>query len=819
MMKVLKFGGTSLGKAENIKRVIDIVKKELQKSGEISIVVSAFSGVTNDLIRLGNLAKTRNPKYKELFENLKNRHVDVLETLIDQEKVDNVRKNVNSLFKELYDVVNGVYLLKELTPKSLDLIMSFGERLSAHIISEYAKCCGIDAEFVDARDLVITDENFGSARVIFEKTFENIKNFYKENKRTKIITGFIASTEEGETITLGRGGSDFTASIFATALGAEEVQIWTDVNGVMTADPNKVPDAFPIDFLTYEEAMELSHFGAKVIYPPAIQPAMMENIPIRILNTFNPSFEGTILQKTAKPSAQPIKGISSIENIALLRIQGSGMVGVPGTASRIFGALARKEINVILITQASSEHSICIAVEPNSVKAAKKVIESEFALEIKTHMVDEVVVEEELSIVAIVGENMRRTVGISGRLFNSLGENGINVVAIAQGSSELNISIVIAKNDEIKALNVIHEAFFLSKVKTVNLFIVGTGLIGSTLLKRIRNYHKFFIDEQGIDLKVIGLANIDKMLFDIKGINLASWQELLEKSTQQTDIAKYCEEVKKLNLPYSIFIDCTASEKVVKYYPEIIKSNISIVTPNKLANISRFNDYKKIRELCKKHNTHFLYETNVGAGLPIISTLCNLLNSGDQIIKIEAILSGTLTYIFTNINKNNPLSKVVKDAMKKGYTEPDPRVDLSGMDMAKKLLILIREMGVEMELEDIHLEKFLPEKLFRIETVESFWEELEKYDSEFETRRSSVWKNGRALRYIARYENNEAKISLEEIDKNHPFYSLKGSDNIVAFTTERYKETPLIIKGAGAGAEVTASGVLADIIKISNYLK
>ncbi len=817
-MKVLKFGGTSLGKAENIRRVIDIVKKELQKSGEISIVVSAFSGVTNDLIRMGNFSKTRNLKYKEVFENLKNRHLEVIETLIDQPRVDNVKKNVNSLFVELSDIAHGVYLLKELTPKSLDLIMSFGERLSAYITTEYAKCRGIDAEFVDTRNLVITDENFGAARVIFDKTFANIKDFYKGNKRTKIITGFIASTEEGETITLGRGGSDFTASIFATALDAEEVQIWTDVNGVMTADPNKVPDAFPIDFLTYEEAMELSHFGAKVIYPPAIQPAMLKNIPIRILNTFNPSFEGTILQKTAKPSSQPIKGISSIENIALLRIQGSGMVGVPGTASRIFGALAKKEINVILITQASSEHSICIAVEPNSVKAAKKVIELEFALEIRTHMVDEVIVEEGLSIVAIVGENMRRTVGISGRLFNSLGENGINVVAIAQGSSELNISIVIAKKDEIKALNVIHEAFFLSKVKTVNLFIVGTGLIGSTLLNRIRNYHHFFRDRQGINLRVIGLGNIDKMLFDIKGIDLAHWQELLAQSTRPKDIAKYLEEMNKLNLPYSIFIDCTASEEVVKYYPEIIKSNISIVTPNKLANISRFNDYRTIRELCKKHNTHFLYETNVGAGLPIISTLRNLINSGDQIIKIEAILSGTLTYIFTNI-VHNPLSKVVKEAVKKGYTEPDPRVDLSGMDMAKKLLILVREIGVEMELEDIHIEKFLPEKLFGIETVESFWEELEKFDSEFETRRSSMWKNGRVLRYIARYENNEAKISLEEIDKNHPFYSLKGSDNIVAFTTERYKETPLIIKGAGAGAEVTASGVLADIIKISNYLK
>ena len=817
-MKILKFGGTSLNKAENVKHVINLIKQQYQSCNELSIVVSAFGGVTDSLIDISSLAENRDSNYGSCLKSLEQRHYEIIDQLFTTRGSQKIKKIISNLWEELEDVVHGIYLIKELSKRSLDLIMSFGERLSAHIVTEYAVQSGLQAQFLDARELVVTDDNFGSAKVDFEVTLKNISDYYKKQKGMKIITGFIASTEQGATTTLGRGGSDLTASIFGAALGADEIQIWTDVDGVMTADPEKVQDALSLDSLTYEEAMELSHFGANVLHPPAIQPALEKNITIRILNTFNTDFKGTILTKRLRSSDHLIKGISSIEDIALLRIQGSGMIGVPGIASRLFSALAKGRINVILISQASSEHSICIAVDPTIVNDAKKLIESEFTLEIDAHLIDNVIIERGLSIIAIVGENMQKTSGISGRLFSALGENGINVVAIAQGSSELNISVVVSKNDEIKSLNAIHEAFFLSESKSVNLFIVGTGLIGSTLLNRIEKDYDFFLKKQHIDFRVMALANINNMVLNESGIDLSDWENTLGKYQEKMDISNFIEKMKRMNLPHSIFVDCTASEEITEFYPEILKSNISIVTPNKIANIAAFEKHQELRELSKKHNTHFLYETNVGAGLPVISTLQGLLISGDIITKIEAILSGTLAYIFTSVNKNKSLSKVVKDAMEKGYTEPDPRTDLSGMDMAKKLLILVREMRVRMELDDIILERFLPDACFEVETVEDFLKELEKYDNRFEEKRKRAEEKGKVLRYIARYEDNKARISLEEVNINHPFYFLEWSDNIIAFTTERYKETPLVIKGAGAGAEVTASGVLADIVKISNFL-
>lgn len=817
-MKILKFGGTSLNKAENVKHVINLIKQQYQSCNELSIVVSAFGGVTDSLIDISSLAENRDSNYGSCLKSLEQRHYEIIDQLFTTRGSQKIKKIISNLWEELEDVVHGIYLIKELSKRSLDLIMSFGERLSAHIVTEYAVQSGLQAQFLDARELVVTDDNFGSAKVDFEVTLKNISDYYKKQKGMKIITGFIASTEQGATTTLGRGGSDLTASIFGAALGADEIQIWTDVDGVMTADPEKVQDALSLDSLTYEEAMELSHFGANVLHPPAIQPALEKNITIRILNTFNTDFKGTILTKRLRSSDHLIKGISSIEDIALLRIQGSGMIGVPGIASRLFSALAKGRINVILISQASSEHSICVAVDPTIVNDAKKLIESEFTLEIDAHLIDNVIIERGLSIIAIVGENMQKTSGISGRLFSALGENGINVVAIAQGSSELNISVVVSKNDEIKSLNAIHEAFFLSESKSVNLFIVGTGLIGSTLLNRIEKDYDFFLKNQHIDFRVMALANINNMVLNESGIDLSDWENTLGKYQEKMDISNFIEKMKRMNLPHSIFVDCTASEEITEFYPEILKSNISIVTPNKIANIAAFEKHQELRELSKKHNTHFLYETNVGAGLPVISTLQGLLISGDIITKIEAILSGTLAYIFTSVNKNKSLSKVVKDAMEKGYTEPDPRTDLSGMDMAKKLLILVREMRVRMELDDIILERFLPDACFEVETVEDFLKELEKYDTRFEEKRKMAEEKGKVLRYIARYEDNKARISLEEVNVNHPFYFLEWSDNIIAFTTERYKETPLVIKGAGAGAEVTASGVLADIVKISNFL-
>ena len=817
-MKMLKFGGTSLNKAENVKHVINLIKQQYQSCNELSIVVSAFGGVTDSLIDISSLAENKDSNYGSCLKSLEQRHYEIIDQLFTSKGIQKIKKIISNLWEELEDVVHGIYLIKELSKRSLDLIMSFGERLSAHIVTEYAVQSGLQAQFLDARELVVTDDNFGSAKVYFEVTLKNISDYYKKQKGMKIITGFIASTKQGATTTLGRGGSDLTASIFGAALGADEIQIWTDVDGVMTSDPEKVQDALSLDSLTYEEAMELSHFGANVLHPPAIQPALEKNITIRILNTFNTDFKGTILTKSSRPSDHLIKGISSIKDIALLRIQGSGMIGVPGIASRLFSALAKGRINVILISQASSEHSICIAVDPTIVNDAKKLIESEFTLEIDAHLIDNVIIERGLSIIAVVGENMQKTSGISGRLFSALGENGINVVAIAQGSSELNISVVVSKNDEIKSLNAIHEAFFLSESKSVNLFIVGTGLIGSTLLNRIEKDYDFFLKNQHIDFKVMVLANINNMALNESGIDLSDWENTLGKSQEKMDISNFIEKMKRMNLPHSIFVDCTASEGITEFYPEILKSNISIVTPNKIANIAAFEKHQELRELSKRHNTHFLYETNVGAGLPVISTLQGLLISGDIITKIEAILSGTLAYIFTSVNKNKSLSKVVKDAMEKGYTEPDPRTDLSGMDMAKKLLILVREMRVRMELNDIILERFLPDACFGVETVEDFLKELEGYDTRFEEKRKRAEEKGKVLRYIARYEDNKARISLEEVNENHPFYFLEWSDNIIAFTTERYKETPLVIKGAGAGAEVTASGVLADIVKISNFL-
>ena len=817
-MKILKFGGTSLNKAENVKHVINLIKQQYQSCNELFIVVSAFGGVTDSLIDISSLAENRDSNYGSCLKSLEQRNYEIIDQLFTTRGSQKIKKIISNLWEELEDVVHGIYLIKELSKRSLDLIMSFGERLSAQIVTEYAIQSGLQAQFLDARELVVTDDNFGSAKVDFEVTLKNISDYYKKQKGMKIITGFIASTEQGATTTFGRGGSDLTASIFGAALGADEIQIWTDVDGVMTADPEKVQDALSLDSLAYEEAMELSHFGANVLHPPAIQPALEKSITIRILNTFNTDFKGTILTKRSRPGDHLIKGISSIEDIALLRIQGSGMIGVPGIASRLFSALAKGRINVILISQASSEHSICVAVDPTIVNDAKKLIESEFTLEIDAHLIDNVIIEIGLSIIAIVGANMQKTSGISGRLFSALGENGINVVAIAQGSSELNISVVVSKNDEIKSLNAVHEAFFLSESKSVNLFIVGTGLIGSTLLNRIEKDYDFFLKNQHIDFRVMALANINNMALNESGIDLSDWENTLGKSQEKMDISNFIEKMKRMNLPHSIFVDCTASEEITEFYPEILKSNISIVTPNKIANIAAFEKHQELRELSKKHNSHFLYETNVGAGLPVISTLQGLLISGDIITKIEAILSGTLAYIFTSVNKNKSLSKVVKDAMEKGYTEPDPRTDLSGMDMAKKLLILVREMRVRMELDDIILERFLPDACFEVETVEDFLKELEKYDTRFEEKRKRAEEKGKVLRYIARYEDNKARISLEEVNVNHPFYFLEWSDNIIAFTTERYKETPLVIKGAGAGAEVTASGVLADIVKISNFL-
>ena len=815
-MKILKFGGTSVENPERIKNVVKIILNSKKENKDIAVVFSAFGGVTDQLIEMSSLACKGNEEYKQSFTKLEKRHLDAVHALMPAAKQAKVLNNVKEFLNELETLLYGVFLVKESSIKTLDTIVSLGELLSTYIISQYIEEYTA-AEFLDARLVVKTDDNFGAARVNSELTSKNIKEHFSKHKALQCITGFIGSTPNGQTTTLGRGGSDYTASLFAAALNAQEIEIWKDVDGVMTADPKKVKKAFSIASMTYEEAMELTHFGAKVIYPPTIQPAMKNNIHLRIRNSFNPDFSGTIVSNAGLKNDYPIKGISSISNIALLRVEGPGMVGVAGIAMRLFGALARKSISVILITQASSEHSICIAVDSKHAMPAKKIIEDEFSLEINAGMIDEVVVESELAIVAVVGEYMRKTTGVSGRLFQVLGKNGINVVAIAQGSSELNISVVVNKSHEVKALNVIHDAFFLSGVRTVNLFLVGVGLIGGTLLKQINSHSKFLNEHYSLDVKVVSIANTKKMIFNENGISLTNWKEQLEAAIPM-DIGKFIKTIKSSNLSNSVFVDCTASDEIVGHYEDILKSSISIVTPNKRANSGNLEHYLKLKAAAQKGGVKFLYETNVGGGLPIISTLQDLFFSGDQILKIEAVLSGTLSYIFNNFKEDQKFSAIVKKAKELGYTEPDPRDDLNGLDFARKLLILAREAGFMLEPNDITVENIMPESCKKAASVEEFFIELQKHDNLFEQKKKEAEKAGKVLRFIGTLENGKAQISLQKVDGKHPFYSLNGSDNIISFTTARYSDRPLVIRGPGAGAEVTAAGVFADIINTANYL-
>lgn len=817
-MKILKFGGTSVGTAQSIMQVAEIIKDYYDQNVRISLVVSAFSGITNHLIEVGKIAAQSDEHYKRIFQQIEDKHFSIIRELITVKNQSHVFAKVKFLLNELDDLLHGVYLLKELSPRTQDLVQSFGERMSAYIISEILKQRGLPADYLDARKVVRTDSAFGRAKVNFKETNTNIDNYFKHTDHIQVITGFIGSTDQDETTTLGRGGSDYTASIFAAALDADEVEIWTDVDGVMTADPKAVKSAFSLSSISYSEAMEMSHFGAKVIYPPTLQPVFGSNIPIRIKNTFNRTFPGTLISKTSQTLDFPVKGISSIKDITLINVIGSGMVGVPGVASRLFGTLARHDINVILITQASSEHSICFAVDPEQTALAKQKLEEEFALELQSRKIDSVLVEDNFSIVAIIGENMRKTVGISGKMLSTLGKNGINVKAIAQGSSELNISVVIGKEDLSKALNSMHEAFFLSDIKSLNIYLIGTGLIGSTLLAQIRKQFEYLYNEQHIKLNIIGIANSRKMYFDDLGIPLEHWKDLLLSSSEESNVRSFVEKILFLNLQNSVFVDCTASYEVINYYQELLKHNITVVTPSKLANSGSLADYHKLQQVSFRQGVKFHYETNVGAGLPVITTLNDLKHSGDRIIKIEGVLSGTLSYIFNSFKPGTQFSEVVKEAKQKGYTEPDPRDDLNGMDVSRKILILAREVGLKLEPDDVTTENILPENCLNADSVEEFFTELEKSNEIFEKRRDEAESKGEVLRFIAVLENNQVTVGLKSVDTNHPFYTLSGSDNIISFTTERYKERPLVIKGPGAGAEVTAAGVFAEIISISNYL-
>jgi aspartokinase/homoserine dehydrogenase 1 len=816
-MKVLKFGGSSLATPERVLSVIDIVRPYWEEGSLKALVVSAFGGVTDILIQASNAALSGRQEFEVLVNQVSQRHLEAVKALIHVRRQSAILAQTKVMLNELEDVLQGVFLVHELTPRTLDFVMSFGERLSAYIISEAFIDKAYPATFIDARQVVRTDDHFGNAKVDFETTHRLITERITGNGKLNVVTGFIGSSASGETTTLGRSGSDYTAAIFAGAMEVQSLEIWTDVDGMMTADPRKVKKAFTVSEMSYAEAMELSHFGAKVIFPATMQPVMSRQIPIWIRNTFNPSFPGTRIHAQANGRELAIKGISSMAQITLLSVEGSGLLGVAGTSRRLFGVLGSEKINVILISQASSEHSICLAVETRHAERARKSIELEFQYEIRSGEMDEVVVETGLSIVAIVGEGMKHNPGTSGRMFNTLGKNGINIHAIAQGSSELNISAVISDADTSKALNALHEAFFLSDRKVLNLFLAGTGLIGSALLKMIAQQREHLSTSSALEINIAGVANSRKMLFDQGGIQPLNAMENLKALGEVSDAAVFCDRIREFNLPNSVFVDCTSSEIVTDQYKSLFHASVSIVTPNKKANSGPQEKYDALRSESHKRGVKFLYETNVGAGLPIINTLNDLILSGDKIIRIEAVLSGTLNFIFSTFNGTIPFSAIVGMAREKGYTEPDPRDDLNGMDVARKMLILARESGVRLDIDDVTVQNLVPEPLRTNKSIEEFLGGLAAFDGQFEKRRDEAEKKSEKLRYMAVFDGNSVTASLTSVNAEHPFYSLSGSDNMIRITTERYNERPMVIRGPGAGAEVTAAGVFADVIRIANY--
>jgi len=815
-MKVIKFGGSSVGSSDALRKVLAIIQSKID-SERLVVVVSALRSVTDQLIEMSTLASEGDDSYRELLVSIEKRHFEIINELFPANSRSDIITDYKLTVNELEDVLQGVFLIRELTAKTLDFILGFGERFSAMILAALLNHHKINSLFTDARKLIKTDENFGSARVLTAPTFQNIRNYLDQNgQEVIVVTGFISSTEKNESTTLGRGGSDYTASLFGAALQADAIEIWTDVDGLMTADPRKVKSAFSVEYASYEEAMELSHFGAKVIYPPTIQPALKSGIPILIKNTFKPEHPGTEISKEIKKGNGAIRGMSSIEKVTLITLKGSGMIGVSGVSARLFGSLSRKNINIILITQSSSEHTITLAVMPGDALVAKHTIEMEFSHELQADSIDEIRVEHDLSVIAVVGDNMRQIPGIAGRVFNALGRNGINIVAIAQGSSERNISFVVDSKNEKKAMNTLHDAFFLSGVKTMNLYLIGVGLIGSKLLDIVREQAKVLYDDYQLDMKLRGVANSGKMLIREESLDLKDWKEILDRDGKEMDLKQFVTEMKEMNLPNSVFIDCTASGDIQTVYEEVLSASISVVTPNKKANSSKQSFFNSLHKTARKHNAAYRYETNVGAGLPIIGTMNEMVTTGDSVVKIEGVLSGTLSYLFNNFDGSEGFSTLVKQAKENGYTEPDPREDLNGFDVGRKLLILCRVAGYDMEFEDIQIENLVPEKARSATSVDDFFLTLKEFDGEFKNLLEQAEKSGKKLCYIARFADGKAVVSLEKIDSNHPFYNLSGTDNILAIYSSHYDQNPLVVKGPGAGANVTAAGIIADILRVAN---
>ncbi|URM35230.1 bifunctional aspartate kinase/homoserine dehydrogenase I [Flavobacterium anhuiense] len=814
-MKVLKFGGTSVANAQNIKLVLDIVNQKA-KQDQLVVVVSALSKVTDLLQLAAAKAAANDESFREVVAEIEKKHLDTLKELIPVSEQSSLLSHVKRIINHLETLLDGCFLLGELSPRTADTILSFGELLSSFIIAQAYQQISKDAVYKDSRELIKTDNNFGKAAVNFEVSNKLIQEYFAENKsRINILPGFIAQTLDGITSTLGRGGSDYTAAIIAGAIDAEQLEIWTDVNGMFTANPKIVKQAQPIANISYQEAMELSHFGAKVLYPPTIQPVLRKNIPILIKNTFEPEAEGTLISNQVSSKDTVVKGISHIDHISLLTLEGPGMIGVAGSSRRLFEVLSQEKINVIFITQASSEHSICIGILNSDADNAEAAINRAFEIEISQNKIDPCYVEKDLCIIALVGENMKNHQGLSGRMFSTLGKNNVNIRAIAQGASERNISTVINERDVKKALNTLHENFFEENTKQLNLFVMGVGNVGEKFIEQIHNQRKFLKDNLKINVRVIALSNSRKMIFDEDGISLKNWDAALSEG-EPASIEEFIKKAKELNLRNSIFVDITANATVSEAYEKFLKESIAVVTCNKIACSSAYDNYKKLKSLSRQYNAPFLFETNVGAGLPIIDTVKNLIASGDKVHKIQAVLSGSLNFIFNNFDENNSFHDVVKEAGVQGFTEPDPKIDLSGIDVARKILILIRESGYEMDIDAIANESFLPAECLATTNNEDFFASLIKHASHFENIYKEALAKDSRLKYVAQFENGKASVGLQFIPKDHPFYNLEGKDNIVLFYTDRYVDQPLLIKGAGAGAAVTASGIFADVIRIGN---
>ena len=806
----MKFGGTSVGSANSILKVKEIVESVKEP---VIVVVSAMSGITDQLLLTSQLASQGDYSYEKEYNQIVSRHIETTELLIVDPSIRNyILKQVVALLDELGNILKGVFLVQDLSQKTSDIIVSYGERLSSMIISHVIP----NAQLFDAREFIKTEKQFKKHIVDFKVSNELIKKSFSDNPMVSVVPGFISQDLVTENITnIGRGGSDYTASIIAAALDATQLEIWTDVDGFMTADPKIISNAYVIKELSYIEAMELSNFGAKVIYPPTIFPVFHKNIPILIKNTFNPASQGTYISKGKTNGGKSIKGISSIGDTCLITIQGLGMVGIIGVNYRIFKALSKAGISVFMVSQASSENTTSFAVKNEDADLSIKVLEEEFQLELTQGEINDIKAEKDLATVAIVGENMKRTPGIAGQLFGTLGRSGISVIACAQGASETNISFVINSRHLRKALNAIHDSFFLSEYQVLNIFLIGIGTVGGNLLEQIRRQQKTLMEHNGLKLNVVGIADVDNMIMNRDGIHLDNYLEELRTKGQPTTADLLRDEILNMNIFNSVFVDCTASPEISALYPDFLSHNISVVAANKIAASSEYENYRHLKEIARKKGVKFLFETNVGAGLPIINTMNALINSGDKILKLQAVLSGTVNFIFNTLSEEIPLSKAIEMAKDARFSEPDPRIDLSGMDVIRKLVILSREAGYKVNQSDVEKHLFIPDHYFK-GSLESFWKTIPELDVEFENKRKELASEGKRYRFVAEMDNGKCSVGLQAVDSSHPFYELEGSNNIIMITTERYNEFPMIIKGYGAGADVTAAGVFADIISIAN---